>query len=114
LVAEWEAAVYDLNPHWYPSARAGGEETAKANADTVHKRLIDIVKRQKIAEKVSPELPDRLELHNLDVSWRVFQLMEATGWQFLPGQLINEPDWLLEDLLTLRGQKGIVERMLKG
>ena len=31
LVADWEAAVYDLNPHWYPSKRAGDEETAKAN-----------------------------------------------------------------------------------
>ena len=114
LVYQWEQAVYDLNPHWYPSKKAGDEEKAKQDADTVQKRLIDNVKRQKMAEKVSPELPGKIFLHNLDVSWRVFQLMEATGWQHLPSQVMGEPDWLLEDLLTLRGQKGIVERMLKG
>ena len=83
------------------------------NADIVQKRLVDIEKRHKWAKKTTPELPEKLPLHNLDVSWRVFQLMEAFGWQFLPSQIMAEPDWLIEDLLALRGQKGIVERMLE-
>lgn len=39
--------------------------------------------------------------------------MEATGWRFLPSALLAEPDWLIEDLLTLRGEAQAIEELEK-
>jgi hypothetical protein len=41
--------------------------------------------------------------------------MEATGWRFLPqaGGLLDQPEALLEDVLTLAALARTVERMLE-
>jgi hypothetical protein len=42
--------------------------------------------------------------------------MERFGWQFLPyaGGVLDQPDWLMEDLFVIAWRKECVERMLKG
>ena len=40
--------------------------------------------------------------------------MESTGWTWLPyeGSFLDQPDWLLHDLMTISWRKGIVNEML--
>ena len=42
-------------------------------------------------------------LNDLERSWKVWTFLEATGWRFLPfpGGLLDQPDWLLRDLMTI-------------
>jgi hypothetical protein len=42
-------------------------------------------------------------LNDLERSWKVWTLLEATGWRHLPlpGGLLDQPDWLLSDLMTI-------------
>ena len=108
---EWEMACYEANPHWLPAATRK-EEQERQTADELHRRLSQMLKRQKEAQDGTPELPETLELHDLETSWRVWQLMEATGWHYPPSVLMNEPHWLLEDLLTITGQKSAVEKLM--
>lgn len=51
-------------------------------------------------------------LNDPERSWPIWQWMEATGWKFLPyaGGLLDQPDWLLRDLLTV---SAISERVRK-
>jgi hypothetical protein len=41
--------------------------------------------------------------------------MQATNWQFLPfaGGLLDQPDWLMDDLWTLRYEYQIIKESLK-
>jgi len=43
----------------------------------------------------------------------IYQLMEATGWKFAPSTLMNEPEWLLNDLLKISSLSNRVKRELK-
>lgn len=51
---------------------------------------------------------------DLDAAWQVYQLMAATGWRFLPypGGLLDQPEWLIDDLLTISYNHTIIERMM--
>lgn len=40
-------------------------------------------------------------------------MMEATGWRWLPSQLLAEPDWLMDDLFTLRYEYQAVREAMK-
>jgi len=53
-------------------------------------------------------------LHHPELSWRTWRLMEATDWRFLPypGGLLDQPDWLMADLLTIGGLSQQVKNML--
>lgn len=37
-------------------------------------------------------------------AWRAYTLMEATGWRFLPSQLLSEDEKLLSNVLTIAVQ----------
>ncbi len=37
-------------------------------------------------------------------AWRAYTLMEATGWRFLPSQLLEEDDVLLSNVLAIAGE----------
>ena len=41
--------------------------------------------------------------------------MESFDWKFLPepGGLLDQPEWLLDDLATIAWRKSVVEDMLK-
>jgi hypothetical protein len=41
--------------------------------------------------------------------------LESLDWKFLPeqGGILDQPEWLLEDLTTIAWYKGVVEEMLK-
>ena len=54
-------------------------------------------------------LPESIYLNNLEVSWRVFLLLESTrdeyrNWRHLPfkGGVLDQPAWLMDDLLALK------------
>lgn len=51
-------------------------------------------------------------LNDLERSWKIWTLLEATGWKFLPyaGGVMEQPDWLLSDLMTIAA---ISERVRK-
>lgn len=116
FVDKWTDATYQHNPHWLPPKQAL-DERMRDDANELQKRLVELAKQRKQAEQesrhnVTPELPDKLLLHDLETSYKVWQRMEATGWNFPPSVLMNEPDWLINDLLTIRGQNEIVRRMI--
>lgn len=103
---EWERAVYALNPHWIP------EKKKPEVADDLYRRLTELANERRLEQDTTPELPDDLILVDVDNSYRLWQLMEATGWRFLPSQLMNEPEWLMNDLLTIAGAAGKIEKMV--
>ena len=41
--------------------------------------------------------------------------MEGFDWKFLPepGGLLDQPDWLMDDLTTISWRKNVIEDMLK-
>jgi len=49
------------------------------------------------------------------VAWNTWKLLEQTGWQWLPcdGGLLDQPEALFEDLLTIAWRKDRVEEMMK-
>lgn len=54
-------------------------------------------------------------MHDPEAAWQAWSLMEATDWRFLPraGGLLDQPEALLEDILTLATLARAVERMLE-
>lgn len=112
FVKQWEDAVYELNPHWLPQLSATKEQQ-RQDADELHRRLTARHKERLDAARQAPELPDAIPLNNVELSYRVWQRMEATGWRYLPSQLLNEPDWLMDDILVISSQDQIVEDLLK-
>ena len=110
---DWEQAAYRHNPHWLPITTRLKEQQ-RLNADELHKRLGQMIRAQKEAREGTPELPESIKLNDLETSWRVWQLMEATGWHFPPSVVMAEPHWLLEDLLTISSQRAAVEKLMGG
>jgi hypothetical protein len=41
--------------------------------------------------------------------------MEAFDWKYLPyaGGLLDQPDWLIADLLTIQHEKAVIEKEIK-
>lgn len=60
--------------------------------------------------------PKDWDLHDPEISWRVWNLLENLDWKFLPeeGGLLSQPDWLLEDLATIAWRRGRVKDMMVG
>jgi hypothetical protein len=56
--------------------------------------------------------PERVRLQEPALSLLIYQLMEATGWKFAPSVLLNEPDWLLQDLLKITSLSNKVRKEL--
>ena len=50
-----------------------------------------------------------------EISFQVWEMMERTGWQYLPydGGLLDQPEWLFEDLMVIAWRKGVVEKMMQ-
>lgn len=51
----------------------------------------------------NPPLPPVIRLSDPDRSYDIWTLWRATDRRFLPSQLMNEPEGLLMDMLTLDG-----------
>jgi hypothetical protein len=54
-------------------------------------------------------------LNDPEKAWQVWSLIEATDWRFLPraGGLLDQPEALLEDVLTIAALARKIERMLE-
>ncbi len=57
-------------------------------------------------------LPETVKLHDQAFAPRVFLMMEAFNWRFLPSQILAEDAMLMEDLLQMRGLKFTIDRAL--
>ena len=77
---------------------------------------------EKRAEGIDNSFPDldTIQFHDLESSWSIFLLLEATssefGWNMintLGRSWIDIPDELQEDLLTWRWLQGIAENIRK-
>lgn len=51
---------------------------------------------------------------DLEHSWKVWTLLESTGWRHLPveGGLLDQPELLLEDLAVISWLSSIVEEQI--
>lgn len=103
---EWEQAVYRLNPHWIVRDRQPKQ------TDDLYQRLTQLINDRKQESDLAPELPEDVPLADYEQSYRIWLLMEATGWRFLPSQLMAEPEWLLNDLLTIASTHGKIDKMV--
>jgi len=58
---------------------------------------------------------DDWDLNKPQLSWRIWCLVESHGWEKLPfaGGLLDQPDWLLEDLSTISWRKQVIEDMMQ-
>jgi len=45
--------------------------------------------------------------------WRIWTMAEATGWRFPPSVLLEEPEALLEDVLTVASIANRVREKLR-
>lgn len=66
-------------------------------------------------------LPDVVEQFEGDEerAWRAFELLEATSdenghWRFLPTQVLDEPEALLNDVMLLRSIKYRMQKQQSG
>jgi hypothetical protein len=60
--------------------------------------------------------PKTWDLHNAEISWQIWNLLESLDWKFLPeqGGLLDQPDWLIEDLTTIAWRRGKIKEMMAG
>jgi hypothetical protein len=68
------------------------------------------------ASEPDESLPEFAYFHDLEHSWQVYRIMEAYSdewgnWRFLPSQVLNEEQSLMDDLTTWRWLGGIVKRL---
>jgi hypothetical protein len=55
------------------------------------------------------------EIEDPEFAWRLWRLMEGLDWNFLPyaGGLLDQPNWVIEMLLTVNWRKHLYEDLLK-
>ena len=64
-------------------------------------------------------LPEQAYFNDIEASWQVFVLMECYrdeygNWRGMSAkELLDQPDWLQEDLLTWKRLAGIIERRIE-
>ena len=65
--------------------------------------MTQLVRRQNERKDQKPELPDEIHMNNYPESLAIWKLMRATDWKHLPypGSLLEQPDWLISDLLNI-------------
>ncbi len=59
-----------------------------------------------------PAALDELTLNNEAASLRVWRLMRYTEWRWLPDEIMRQPEWLLDDLITIEHQYGLIKASL--
>lgn len=72
---------------------------------------MELARKRTEAKDKKPILPDESEFANYELSRRIWLLMEATGWKYTPLQLLDQPDWLMSDLLQLSSAYQAAERL---
>ena len=62
----------------------------------------------------SLEDDEQWELYRPELSLAIWKLMEAFNWRFLPfpGNLLEQPDWLIHDISTLSWLNRMIRRDL--
>ena len=55
-----------------------------------------------------------MALDDLEGAWRVWTLLEATGWRWPPDVLMRQPEALMDDLLNISFVSRRVKDSLEG
>ncbi len=107
LFNPWMEAVYSLNPHWQMTP-AQIDEAEKKNL-IYRRRLIGIIKPAD--EEEAPQ-----SWINPDESYGVWVMVRATEWRHLPypGGLMDQPEWLMHDLLAFDAELRRLEGEIHG
>jgi len=58
-------------------------------------------------------VPEEMHLNDEVRAWRIYSMLEATGWRFLPSQLLAEDMQILDDVLALRNLRAAIESLLE-
>jgi hypothetical protein len=106
LLTPWEAAVYDLNPHWLPT------EPSTEQVDRLALRLAEKHERLKAEKDLPPELPEAIHLNEPETAYQLYQLLELSGWRWPPDVLLRQPEALLTDILQIASIDQKVEKMV--
>ena len=91
-------------------------ESQKKRAKGATDQLTQRLKRwNEPADGADGEIND-IELHNEELGWEAWKLMQAFGWKFLPyeGGLMDQPETLMDDILAISSANEKVKEMLKG
>lgn len=113
LVLLWEDAAYRANPHWLPQP-VQDKKIRAAHQQELDKRLILWNKRQDSLPVMEDEDEDWY-LYDLEASWKVWVLLQGLDWSHLPyeGGILEQPEVLMNDLVTISWRKSIIKEMLK-
>lgn len=67
------------------------------------------------SEAKVPEDDAGWTLNEPELSLVIWKAMEATDWRHLPypGNLLDQPEWLIQDLYTLAWRKAVLRESLK-
>lgn len=117
LVILWEEAAYRANPHWEPRlAPQTDKERAEltAHQQELDKRLI-VWHQQRGRPPVAEEGDEEWRVFDLDGAFKVWCMLQGLDWSHLPyeGGLLEQPEALMNDLLTISWRKNIIGEMLK-
>jgi len=85
---------------------AGRRDHAKKSLETRRRLHAFAHKTQAGSGNLAPVL----QLNNPDLSWKIFTWMEATSWRHLPSELLEQPDWLMDDLFALSADLEIIKK----
>jgi hypothetical protein len=53
------------------------------------------------------------DLHDPELAWRVWTLLEATEWKHLPSELLDQDEALMSDLASISARSGIVRQIIE-
>lgn len=118
LVLLWVDAAYSVNQHWLPSpVPQTAEEKVKlaAHQQELDKRLILWHKRQDSPAVEEGEEDEEWRVHDLEGAFKIWCLLQGLDWGHLPygGGLLDQPEALMNDLVTISWRKGIIGERMK-
>jgi hypothetical protein len=77
-------------------------------------KLAQYLEKQEQAKNDNYEDHDEWNLTQPKISWDIWLYLQAFDWKFLPveGSLLDQPEWLMDDLATISWQYSIVKDQL--
>jgi hypothetical protein len=64
--------------------------------------------------KEPPDLPDEIELHDPELAWRLWTTLDAIDWRWPPDVILRQPEWIMDDILTVANLAGRVRKLRGG
>lgn len=60
-------------------------------------------------------MSEEWDLNEPELSWKVWVMLETMEWKHLPyaGGILDQPEWLMEDLYTLSARRSALKSAMK-